>query len=96
MPFDTVKIDRSFLARHAGHEIGDECRKRCCSPSSRLAHDLKRTVVVEGVESEEDAAWLASLGCEFGQGFYFSPPLAAAEALVFIARHYDVTAATSS
>jgi EAL domain-containing protein (putative c-di-GMP-specific phosphodiesterase class I) len=60
-----------------------------------MAHDLGRAVVVEGLESEDDAAWLNSLGCEFGQGFYFSQPLAAAEALAFIARHYDMKAAAS-
>jgi EAL domain-containing protein (putative c-di-GMP-specific phosphodiesterase class I) len=53
-------------------------------------------VVVEGVESQGDAQWLNSLGCEFGQGYYFSPPLAPAAALAFIAKHYDVAAAASS
>jgi len=53
-------------------------------------------VVVEGVESEGDAAWLNSLGCAFGQGYYFSLPLSPAEALAFIARHYDIAAAASS
>ena len=61
-----------------------------------MAHDLGRSVVVEGVESADDAEWLASLGCEFGQGYYFSPPLSPADALAFIARHHDMAAATSS
>ena len=61
-----------------------------------MTHDLGRAVVVEGVESEGDATWLNSLGCAFGQGYYFSLPLSPAEALAFIARHYDIAAAASS
>lgn len=95
LPFDTVKIDGSFLVRHAGDEIGENA-ERVLQSVVTLAHDLQRTVVVEGVERPEDATWLASLGCAFGQGFYFSPPLSPADALSFIARHHDVTAATSS
>jgi EAL domain-containing protein (putative c-di-GMP-specific phosphodiesterase class I) len=53
-----------------------------------LAHELKRAVVVEGVEQERDAVWLRQLGSEFAQGFYFSPPLAPDEALKFIATHF--------
>ena len=94
MPFDTIKIDRSFLARQAGSALGNDSAVIVSSTVS-MAHELGRAVVVEGVESEEDAAWLNSLGCEFGQGFYFSQPLAAAEALAFIARHYDMKAAAS-
>ncbi|HEX4117343.1 MAG TPA: GGDEF and EAL domain-containing protein [Rhizomicrobium sp.] len=90
-PFDTVKIDQSLMARHAGHETAAEAGQVLRSIIT-LAHDLKRKVVVEGVESGEDAGWLAQQGCEFGQGFYFSPPLSAADALSFIARHHDVTA----
>jgi diguanylate cyclase (GGDEF)-like protein len=94
LPFDTIKIDRSFLARHAGSEMGNDTAV-ILSSIVGMAHDLGRAVVVEGLESEDDAAWLNSLGCEFGQGFYFSQPLAAAEALAFIARHYDMKAAAS-
>lgn len=94
LPFDTVKMDQGFLVR-SGEGTNDEEAGRVLRSVITLAHDLKRTVVAEGVENAEDAAWLASLGCEFGQGFYFSPPLSPADALSFIARHHDVTAATS-
>ena len=53
-----------------------------------LAHDLDRDVVIEGVETQSEADWLRTLGCEYGQGFYFSAPLPRAEALEFIARHF--------
>ena len=61
-----------------------------------LAHELKRAVVVEGIESQRDSEWLTGLKCEFGQGYYFSPPLLPADALEFIARHYNETAAQES
>ncbi len=95
LPFDTIKIDRSFLARHAGSELGNDSAVVVSSVVA-MAHELGRAVVVEGVESEGDAAWLNSLGCAYGQGYYFSTPLAPAEALAFIAKHYDVTAVTPS
>ncbi|MES2292215.1 MAG: GGDEF and EAL domain-containing protein [Pseudomonadota bacterium] len=95
LPFDIVKLDKSFLRRQADGAIGEDAN-RVLHSIITLARDLKRTVVAEGVESAEDAAWLASLGCEFGQGFYFSPPLTPSDTLTFIARHHDVAAATSS
>ncbi|HEY2009285.1 MAG TPA: GGDEF and EAL domain-containing protein, partial [Rhizomicrobium sp.] len=76
-PFDTVKIDKSLVARHPGHETASDANQVLRSIIT-LAHDLRRKVVAEGVESGEDASWLAQQGCEFGQGFYFSPPLSAA------------------
>ncbi len=88
IPFDTVKIDKSFLSRHGGtHRESDG--GVVLSSIVTLAHDLKRDVVVEGVESEEDAALLKEIGCEFAQGFYYSPPLPLADALNYIARHYN-------
>jgi EAL domain-containing protein (putative c-di-GMP-specific phosphodiesterase class I) len=93
LPFDTVKIDRNFLARQPDGGIGEEAG-RVLRSVIRLSQELKRTVVAEGVESAEDAAWLASLGCEFGQGFYFSPPLTPSDTLTFISRHLN--AATTS
>jgi diguanylate cyclase (GGDEF)-like protein/PAS domain S-box-containing protein len=95
LPVDTVKIDKSFLARRendgSGAEIGSEGQAMLAGIVS-LAHELKRTVVAEGVENEADAQLLARLGCDFGQGYYFSPPLDGATALDYIARHYNITA----
>ncbi len=92
LPFDTVKIDRSFLARHGGTDIDTDGEVVLASIVA-LAHDLKRAVVVEGVESERDSAWLADLKCEFGQGYFFSAPLTPEDALEFIARHHNAAAA---
>ncbi len=90
LPFDTIKIDQSFLLRHTDANTaadGDTVLKSIIS----LAHDLRRSVVVEGVESAKDAAWLKQLGCEFAQGYYFSEALPSAQALNFIAMHFDVS-----
>ncbi len=93
LPFDTVKVDRSFLVRHS--EKDGSNAGMVLSSVIALAHDFQREVVVEGVESAEEAHWLKDMGCEYAQGHFFSPALSAAEALSFIARHYDVTAAAS-
>ncbi|HEX2592286.1 MAG TPA: EAL domain-containing protein, partial [Rhizomicrobium sp.] len=87
LPFDTLKIDRSFLARHSGREDSEEATVLRSILS--LARDLKRAVIVEGVETEHDAAWVKSLGCEYAQGFCFSQPLPASEALNYLAMHFD-------
>lgn len=95
LPFDTVKIDRSFLARHGGTQ--DESDGGVILGSIvALAHDLRRSVIVEGVENEADAQWLREMGCEYAQGFHFSPPLPASEALNFIALRYDTVGQPAS
>lgn len=40
-----------------------------------MAHDMNMTVVAEGVETEEQAAALRSIGCDIAQGFLYSHPL---------------------
>ena len=42
-----------------------------------LAHELGKEVVAEGVENQADASYLRSIGCEFGQGFYYGEPMSA-------------------
>ena len=87
IPFDTVKIDQSFL-RDRGRDA-----QVVLNSIVSLAHELKRAVVVEGVENAGDAAWLKELGCEFAQGFHFSEPLAPAQVLNYIALHYQASGA---
>jgi EAL domain-containing protein (putative c-di-GMP-specific phosphodiesterase class I) len=50
----------------------------------RLAQNLKKKVIAEGVETAEQVAHLATLGCEYGQGYYFSKPLEAESVLDYI------------
>ena len=89
LPFDTVKIDKSFLSRHGGTDADCDAGV-VLSSIVALAHDLKRSVIVEGVETERDAQRMLELGCEFAQGFLFAEPLATKDALAYVARHYRV------
>ena len=86
IPFDSLKIDKSFLThRGDGANDGDVILGSIIA----MARELKRGIVVEGVESEEEAERLMAMGCEYAQGFLFSVPLTAREALNFIALHYN-------
>jgi EAL domain-containing protein (putative c-di-GMP-specific phosphodiesterase class I) len=74
-PFDTIKIDRSFVRGDGG---GD--RSAMLRSIVTLAHDFGMEVVAEGAESESDVIELSQLGCEYAQGFAFGHPLSAADA----------------
>jgi predicted signal transduction protein with EAL and GGDEF domain len=76
-PVDTLKIDRSFVARiQAGQEAGDgEIVRLIVS----LARTLGIEVVAEGTETEAQVDYLTVLGCGFAQGFYFSRPMEASQ-----------------
>lgn len=63
LPFDSVKIDRSFLA-------GGAMTRSVLAGLFRLAHDLGLDVTAEGVESEDDFAFLASQHCAYAQGYH--------------------------
>jgi EAL domain-containing protein (putative c-di-GMP-specific phosphodiesterase class I) len=40
-----------------------------------LSHELRKTVVAEGIETEAQAQMLRECGCEFGQGYFFGKPM---------------------
>ena len=70
-PVDTLKIDRSFVQR-----IGERRRRRRDRPPDRQpGRTLGLEVVAEGTETAQQVEHLSALGCRFGQGYYFSPPL---------------------
>jgi diguanylate cyclase (GGDEF)-like protein/PAS domain S-box-containing protein len=70
-PIDTLKIDRSFIARMGAAGENSEIVRTILA----LAHSLGMTVVAEGVETPEQASQLKALGCEYAQGFLFSRPI---------------------
>jgi EAL domain-containing protein (putative c-di-GMP-specific phosphodiesterase class I) len=76
-PFDTLKIDRSFISNMDKDTEGREIVRAIIV----LAHNLDLTVVAEGTETDEQINQLKQFGCELAQGFRFSRP-ADAEAMV--------------
>ncbi|BAZ53980.1 multi-sensor hybrid histidine kinase [Nostoc sp. NIES-4103] len=74
-PVDTLKIDRSFI-----HHMQEGSRNyQVVKTIITLSNQLGLAVVAEGIETQQQLQWLQELGCEFGQGFLFSRPLAADE-----------------
>jgi diguanylate cyclase (GGDEF)-like protein/PAS domain S-box-containing protein len=69
-PFDTIKIDQSFVRTTA-----KGTRPVILRSIVSLAHDLGMDVVAEGAETDSDAVELSQLGCEFAQGFLFGAPM---------------------
>jgi len=75
LPVDEVKIDRSFIRRIST----DAAYRGIVGTCINLAHNLRLTVVAEGVETEAQARELMSLQCDMAQGYLYSQPLAADE-----------------
>jgi EAL domain-containing protein (putative c-di-GMP-specific phosphodiesterase class I) len=82
LPADVLKIDKSFV-RGLGLEVEDTAIVQTIID---LAHILGMEVVAEGVEVEEQETLLKEMGCDSGQGFYFSKPLSPEDVLPFLAK----------
>ncbi|MEW6684453.1 MAG: EAL domain-containing protein [Nitrospirota bacterium] len=74
-PIDTIKIDQSFV-RHVTTDADDAA---IATAIIAMAHSLKLTVVAEGVETDEQSAFLAQQQCDAIQGYLVSPPRPAEE-----------------
>src|SRR6185437_16020768 len=82
IPLTTLKVDRAFV-------VGvneDPQVERFMRAVLRLGEDLQLGVVVEGVETAEQAETLRRLGCRMAQGYYFARP-AAADAHAALIQH---------
>ncbi|MCX5497454.1 EAL domain-containing protein [Kaistia dalseonensis] len=74
-PFDTLKIDQSFVRGPAAKQ-----KRVILRAMIGLAHELHMDVVAEGAETEDDALDLYDHGCEFAQGLLFGQPMTAVDA----------------
>lgn len=74
-PFDTIKIDRSFVSDMT-YDMGD---RELVNAAIVMAHSLDLEVVAEGVETEEQLAYLEDLGCDYAQGYLLGRPTSADE-----------------
>ena len=74
LPFDVLKIDRSFVSRMT---TGNDQPLQIVRTIVELARVLGMDVVAEGIETLEQDALLRKLGCRYGQGFLYSRPVTA-------------------
>ena len=91
-PIDTLKVDRSFVVNMSEDSENVEIVRTIVS----LAQNLGMNVIAEGVETKEQLAALRKLGCENGQGYLFSKPVAAKAAENLICDTYTVEPAVDS
>ena len=84
-PLTCLKIDRSFVRNLAGSEEDAAVVKAILY----LAQSFDLSVIAEGIETEQQAALLQELGCQFGQGFLYAKPLPATQMLKFLDAQLD-------
>lgn len=70
LPFDTLKIDRSFVYSVGENGENSEILQTIIS----LAKNLRMRVIAEGIETESQLTLLQNLGCDYGQGYLLSKP----------------------
>ncbi len=70
-PVDSLKIDRSLVREMQTDRASSDVVELIVT----LAHKMKLRLIAEGIETARQVERLRELGCEFGQGYYFSQPL---------------------
>ena len=82
LPIDALKIDRAFVSA-----TQPNARNRAIAESIvALSNLLKLNAIAEGIETAQQLEWLKMLGCESGQGYFFSPPVTGDEATQLLAK----------
>ena len=70
LPFDTLKIDRSFV-----YSVGEDGENsEILQTIISLAKNLKMRVIAEGIETNNQLSLLQNLGCDYGQGYLLAKP----------------------
>ena len=83
-PFDTIKLDKALVC--------DQSDKKSVLLRSvvSMARGLDMQVVAEGIQTDQDAADLAMMGCDYGQSYLFGPPLGAESVLRLLKERFPL------
>jgi len=80
MPFDVIKIDKSFVDRIGAGDPSDNI----CRTIIKMAHELGKKAIAEGVEERYQVDFLKNNKCDFVQGYFYSKPLEKEDFVAFI------------
>jgi EAL domain-containing protein (putative c-di-GMP-specific phosphodiesterase class I)/CheY-like chemotaxis protein len=83
LPFSELKIDQSFVREM----ISSEEASLIVGAIIGLGHSLHLELIAEGIETEDVMKRLIAMGCQMGQGYFFSRPMPASQVPDWIARH---------
>jgi len=83
LPVDFIKIDKSFIARLNADDVSGTIIAGLVA----IARKLGASITAEGIETADQASRLLELGCEFGQGFHFSPAAERGETARLLMHH---------
>ncbi|SDP31226.1 EAL domain-containing protein [Selenomonas ruminantium] len=83
LPFAMVKIDMQLVWSYF------RSSSNMLLHVMRMFQEEKMAIIVEGVEDKHMAQQMASMGCEYEQGYYFSHPLPPKELITFLENHRD-------
>ncbi|MHB8120762.1 MAG: putative bifunctional diguanylate cyclase/phosphodiesterase [Desulfuromonadaceae bacterium] len=84
-PIDVLKIDQSFVQAIQGN--GGEAGEAIVSAVIAMGKSLKQRVVAEGIETEQQLAFLQSQRCTEGQGYYLGRPVTAKKFATLLGTH---------
>lgn len=87
MPFDVIKIDKSFVDRIGAGDPSDNI----CRTIIKMAHELGKKAIAEGVEYEMQLGFLKENGCDYAQGYFYSEALHQDEFLAFVEKQDNHT-----
>jgi diguanylate cyclase (GGDEF)-like protein len=88
LPFDALKIDRSFVSRLTTSPRSRELVRTIVT----MGLNLNLQVIAEGIETSEELDLVRELGCTHGQGYLYSRPVPADECAAHMAGQHDTMA----
>jgi diguanylate cyclase (GGDEF)-like protein/PAS domain S-box-containing protein len=91
-PVDALKIDRSLVREMQS----DRAASDVVELITAMAHKMNLKAIAEGIETARQLERLLELGCEFGQGYYFSQPMEAKAAQQFMRHQVTTTRASGA
>ena len=89
LPFSELKIDQSFV-----RELGNSAEAvLIVGAIVNLGHNLRLGLIAEGIETEDMMNRLIAMGCETGQGYFFSRPMPGSDVPQWLAQRKSGAAA---